>query len=136
MPAQARPGLLFPPVGRRPQSVADQKRASLRFQLLAMMHQLSTLTAHMPRLLFFFARYPDQRQLPSVALHLARQTLTQRRRVARIGLHPAVLCIEFAWSNHITVGSGCNQLSVETEPKAARFINHMHAVAPTKQCLH
>ena len=42
-------------------------------------------------LLFFFARQPDQRQLPSVALQRARQTLTQPRRVARIGLHPAVL---------------------------------------------
>src|SRR5215472_4310156 len=127
MPTQAPPGLLFPPVGRRRQSVADQKRASLRFQLLTMMHQLSTLTAHMPRLLFLFARYPDQRQLPSVAFQIARQTLTQPGGVARIGLHSAALFIEFAWGNDITVGSGCDQLPVETEPKAAHFINHMHA---------
>src|SRR5512133_2776659 len=48
----------------------------------------------------------------------------------------AALFVEFAWGNDIAVGSGCDQLPVETEPKAARFINHMHAVALTKQCLH
>src|SRR5215831_20730887 len=103
MPAQARPALLFPPVGRRRQSMIDQKRASLRFQLLAMMHQLSTLTTHMPRSLFFFARYPDQRQLPGVAFQIARQTLTQPVGVARIGLHLAALFIEFAWGKDMAV---------------------------------
>src|SRR5262249_34842569 len=44
--------------------------------------------------------------------------------------------VEFAWGNDIAVRSGCDQLPVETEPKAARFINHMHTVAPSKQCLH
>src|SRR4029450_3893786 len=129
MPAQAGKSLLFPPVGRRRQSVAEQKRASLRFQLLAMMHQLSTLTAHMPRLLFFFARYPDHRQFPGVALQIPRQTLTECGRIPRIGLHPAALFIEFARGNDIAVGSGCDYLPIETEPKAARFINHMHAVS-------
>src|ERR1043166_6149036 len=104
MLAQARPSLLFPPVGRRWQSMIDQKRASLRFQLLTMMHQLSTLTAHMPRLLFFFARYPDYRQLPSVAFQVTRQTLTECGRIARIGLHPGVCFIELARRNHIAMG--------------------------------
>src|SRR6266487_1958982 len=107
MLAQPSPGLLFPPVGRRRQSVADQKGTSLRFELLTVTHQLSPLPRNVTRSLLLLARHPDHRQFARVAFQVPRQTLTQRGRIAWIGLHPA-----------------------------ARFINHMHAVALTKQYLH
>src|SRR5882724_4648594 len=90
----------------------------------------------MARLLLLLARYPDHRQFARVPFQVTRQTLTQRGRVARIGLHPAALLIQFAWSNDIAVRSGGYQLPVETESKAARFINHMHALPLAQECLH
>src|SRR6058998_1300023 len=90
----------------------------------------------MPSLLLLLARYPDQRQFARVAFQVTRQTLTQRSGVARIGLHPAALFVQFAWSNDVAVRSGGHQLPVETEPKAARFIDHMHTVPLAQKCLH
>ena len=90
----------------------------------------------MTGLLLLFSRHPNHGQFTRVAFQVTRETLTQRRRVARIGLHPAALFVQFARSNDVALRSGGHQLPVETEPKAARFINHMHAVSLTKQRLH
>src|SRR6266436_1330296 len=90
----------------------------------------------MASLLLLLAGHPDHRQFARVPFQVTRQTLTECGRVARIGLHPAALLIEFAWGNDIAVRSGSDQLPVETGPKAARFINHVHSVALAQECLH
>src|SRR5258708_22918107 len=108
--AQPPPGLLFPPVGRRGQSVADQKGTSLRFELLAVTHQLSPLPRNMTGLLLFFSGHPNHCQLTRVAFQVARQTFTQRRRIAWIGLHPAAPVVQFPWGNDVPARSSRDQL--------------------------
>ena len=101
-----------------------------------MPHQLFALPRHMPGLFLRFARHPDHRQLPRVTLHVARQTLTQRRGIARITLHSRAFFIEFAWRNHVALSSGRFQLSIETKAKPARFVDYMHRVTPAQQRLY
>ncbi len=88
---QTRPGLILPPVRRRRQTVTDQQAAALGLELLAMTHQLFALPRHMPGLFLRFAGHPDHCQFPRVTLHVARESLTKRGRIARIGLYSACI---------------------------------------------
>jgi hypothetical protein len=86
--------------------------------------------------LLLFSGHPNHGQFTRVAFQVTRETLTQRGRVARIGLHPAALFVQFARSNDVAMRSGSDQLPLESKPQAAHFINHMHAVSLTKQRFH
>src|SRR5512132_2208661 len=97
---QTRPGLILPPMRRRRQTVTNQQAAALGLQLLSMTHQLFALPGHMPGLFLHFSRHPNHRQLPRVTLHVARESLAKRGRVARIGLYPGTLLVEFALRNY------------------------------------
>ena len=90
----------------------------------------------MARLFFLFARHPDHRQLPRVAFTVTREPLAQGGRIARIGLHPRALLVEFARRNDITVRPGRHQLPVKAEPEAARFVDYVHLVPSPQQALH
>jgi hypothetical protein len=87
--------------------MADQERASLRFKLLSMPDQLFTLPRNVSRLFFFLAGHPNDRQFARVAFQVTRQPLAQSRGIARIGLHPGVLFIEFTRRDDVAVRSGC-----------------------------
>ncbi len=68
-----------------------------------MSDQLFALPGNMPSLFLRFGRHPNHRQLARVTLHVARQSLTQRSGIARIGLYPGTLLVEFARRNDVAV---------------------------------
>ena len=83
--------------------MVNQQTATLGLQLLAQPDQLLALSRNMSRLFLRFARHPNHRQFPGIAFHVTRQTLTQRSGIARIGLYPGKLLVEFARRDHIAV---------------------------------
>ena len=110
-------------MGPRRQTVTHQQTATLSLQLLAKPHQLLTLPGNMSRLFLCFSRHSNDCQLPAIPIQVTRQTLTERGGIARIGLYPGALLIEFARRNDIALRPGGFQLSIETKAKPARFIH-------------
>src|SRR5215469_14418893 len=113
--------------------MTHQQTAPLGLQFLAKLDQLLALPGNMPGLFLRFARHWNDCQLSRVALQVTRQTLTQGRGIARIGLYPSTLLIEFARRDHVAMRPQSFQLSIETKPKAARFVNHVYRMARAQE---
>src|SRR5207248_10375206 len=87
----------------------------------------------MPSLFLRFAWHANHGQLSRVPLHVARESLTQRSGITRIGLYPSTLLIEFTRRDHIAVRAGSLQVSIETKPKTACFIDHVYYVTSSHE---
>lgn len=129
------PRLRLPPVRRGGQAVRDQEAAPGRFQFLAVPNQLLALTGKVPLALLFFARHPDDRQFPRVAIEIARETLAERLGIAPVGLYPSVLFVEFARCDNVAMRAYRPKLAVESEAEAAGLIDNMHGMPRLNQPL-
>ena len=76
---------------------------------------------------------PDYRQLAGVAVHITAESLTQGRRIARVGLHAGALLIELPRGDHQAMCPGLLQRPAQPKAKPTRLIDHVHRVACGEQ---
>src|SRR5688572_4008037 len=97
-----------------------------------MMDQLPALTRSVPGPFLFLARHADNRQFARIAIDIARKPLAEGGGVPWVGFYSGSLLVEFARSDDVAMSSGGEQLAVESEAEAARFINDVNAVPATQ----
>jgi hypothetical protein len=103
-----------------------QQTAPLELQLLAKTYQLFALPRNVSGLFLRFARHSNHRQLPRVPIQITRQTLTQRRGIARIGFYPGALLIEFCAARLHSSALGVLSI-VDTDQTQIRTLRRPHA---------
>ena len=101
-----------------------------------MMDKLLALTRSVPGTFFLFARHPNDRQLARVAVHITREPLAKRERIARIGSYSCALLVKLARRDHVTVRTDCQQLAVKTEAEPTGLVDYVYGMASAQKRLH
>ena len=91
------------------------------------------LPVDVAKLFLLLARHPDDGQLARVPIDVTREPLTERGRVARVGLHPGALLIELPGRDDTAVRPLLLQSAAQAEAKPARLIDDMRRVPLAQQ---